>query len=345
MVRDFFRWWFGQLADLLPRQLRPSDPTAADATVITPLIAENGSVAEIAIGLRRGGKETLLGRFALGAATALPELPRASGAPAVLRLGEAEVLGKTLTLPLAAERELDHALAFEMDRETPFKTDELYWTHRIAAADRQTGRLSVRLLLIPKARLAALLAFLTQADLSPVRAEIADGPDAGSWLPLGDGHPVQPGASRLIRPMALCCALLALAAVLIPFVQQSITMTAVDRQLAAGHNAAAEAAGLRREIQRLAGSADLVQKERDKVGQPLAILAAVTSVMPDNSYLTELELRQRKLTLSGRSAAAARLIGAFAANGEFRNPAFAAPVTRIEALHQEIFTIIAEVAP
>jgi general secretion pathway protein L len=71
----------------------------------------------------------------------------------------------------------------------------------------------------------------------------------------------------------------------------------------------------------------------------------VTRVLPDDSYLTELELLQRKLTLSGRSVAAARLIGAFAANGEFRNPSFAAPVTRIEALRQEIFTIVAEVGP
>ncbi len=345
MVRDFFRWWFGQLADLLPQRLRRSDPTVADATVITPVAAEDGSFAAIAVGLRRNGKETLLGHFALGAA-GLAELPRASGKPAVLRLGEAEVLGKTLMLPLAAEREIDQALAFEMDRETPFTAEELYWNHRILAADRQTGRISVRLLVIPKAKLDPLIAILGQTGLPPVRAEIADGPDAGSWLPLdGDGRPVHPGASRLIRPAAACCAVLALAAVAVPFVRQSTTMAGLDRELVSGRAAAAEAESLRREIRQLSGSADLVEKERNTVGQPLAVLAAVTGVMPDDSYLTEMELRQRKLTLSGRSAAAARLIGAFAGDAEFRNPAFAAPVTRIEALHQEIFTIIAEVAP
>lgn len=346
MVRDFLGWWFGQLAELLPRALRRADPTTADATVITPLIAPDGSVGEVAVGLRRGGKETLLGHFAAGASSALPELPRSSGKPAVLRLGEAEVLGKTLSLPLAAERELDQALAFEMDRETPFQAGELYWNHRVTAADRESGRVSVRLLLIPKIRLAPLLALLRQAGVPPVRAEIADGPDAGSWLPLdGDGRPTRSGASRLVKPAAICCAALALAAIVIPFARQSIAMATLDRELATGHSAAAEAAGLRGEIRRLSGSADLVQQERDKVGQPLAVLAAATRVMPDDSYATEMELRQRKLTLSGRSAAAARLIGAFAADREFRNPAFAAPVTRIEALHQEIFTINAEVAP
>lgn len=313
--------------------------------VITPMRPMGREIDAVAVGLRKNGKETPLGHFALGA-TGLAELPRSAGKPAVLRLGEAEVLGKTVILPLAAEREVDQALAFEMDRETPFKVEDLYWNHRIEAADRQNGRLSVRLLLVPKASLAPLLAALRQIGIAPARAEIADGPDAGFWLPLdGDGRPAHPGASRLIKPAAVCCAALALAAILVPFARQSMTMAALDRELAAGRSAAAEAAGLRREVRRLSGSADLVQKERDKVGQPLAVLAAATRVMPDDSFATEMELRQRKLTLSGRSAAAARLIGAFAASGEFRNPAFAAPVTRIEALHQDIFTIITEVAP
>jgi general secretion pathway protein L len=149
----------------------------------------------------------------------------------------------------------------------------------------------------------------------------------------------------LIRPLAACCAVLALAAIVTPFVRQSTAMSALDRSLAAGRAAAAEADGLRQEIGQLSRSADLVEKERGKVGQPLAVLAAATRVLPDDTYLTELELQQRRLTLSGRSAAAARLIGAVAADSEFRNPAFAAPVTRIEILRQEIFTIITEVAP
>ena len=74
----------------------------------------------------------------------------------------------------------------------------------------------------------------------------------------------------------------------------------------------------------------------------IAVLAAATDVMPDDTYLTEIELRGRKVTLTGHSAAASRLIGALAAAGGFRNPGFAAPITRIEALHSELFTIVAE---
>jgi general secretion pathway protein L len=345
MFRDFLSWWLRQLAELLPQRLRRSAPSAADATVITPLGAAGSEVGAVEVALRRGGKESLLGQFALSA-SGLAEIPRSPAKPAVLRLGEADVLGKTVTLPLAAERELDQALLFEMDRETPFRPDELYWNHRIEAADRQNARLLTRLVLVPKANLAPLLELLGHSGVTPVRAEIADGPDRGFWLPLdGYGHAGAHGASPLVKPLAVLLVVLMVAAIAIPFVRQSTAMSRLDQSLAAGRAAAAEADALHRETARLVGSADLVEKEREKVGQPLVVIAAATRVLPDDTYLTEMQLQQRKLTISGRSASAARLIGAMSADSEFHNPAFAAPVTRIEALRQEIFTIVTEAAP
>ena len=191
MVREFFSWWFGQLAELLPQGLRRSALTAVDAMVIKPIGPLGRGIEAVSVGLRRNGRETPLGRFGLGA-TNLAELPRATGRATVLRLGEQDVLGKTVTLPLAAERELDQVLGFEMDRETPFKAEEIYWNHRIEGTDRQNGRLSVRLVLVPKVNLAPLLTALGQSGIRPRRAEIADGPDAGTYLPLeGDAAAVR----------------------------------------------------------------------------------------------------------------------------------------------------------
>jgi general secretion pathway protein L len=237
-------------------------------------------------------------------------------------------------------------LSFEMDRETPFKSEELYWNHRITAVDRQNGRLSVRLLLLPKANLDPLLADLAAVGIRPRRVEIADGPDRGFYVPLnGDGNREHHPSNRLLWPAAACCAALAIAAVVTPFARQEIALASLEREIKVSRAAAAEAESLRQEIDRLSGSAGFIESERDKAGRPLAVVAAATRILPDDTYLTEMELRQRKLTLSGRSAGAARLIGALAADGEFRNPGFSAPVTRLEALHAELFTINAEVGP
>jgi general secretion pathway protein L len=345
MVREFFTWWFGQLAELLPRELRKSVLDAGDALVITPIGSLSQGIEAVTADLRKNGKESILGHFAVGA-VGLAELPRAAGRATVLRLSEADVLAKNLSLPLAAERELDQVLAFEMDRETPFKPEELYWNYRITASDRQAGRLSVRLLVVPKASLDLLLTDLAAVGIQPRRVEIADGPDRGFYVPLnGDGSHSHPASNRLLWPAAVSCAVLAIAAVVTPFVRQEITIASLEREINVSRAAAAEAESLRQEIDRLSGSAGFIESERDKAGRPLIVLAAATRILPDDTYLTEMELRQRKLTLSGRSAGAARLIGALAADGEFRNPGFSAPVTRLEALRAELFTINAEVGP
>ena len=164
MLREFFAWWCAQLADLLPQELRRSALGTGDALVVTPIGPLGQGVEAVAVDQRHNGKESPLGHFALGA-IGMADLPRMASTTTVLRLGEADVLGKTVGLPLAAERELDQALAFEMDRETPFTAEELYWNHRVIEADRQNGRLSVRLWLVPKANLDPLLTDLAAVGI------------------------------------------------------------------------------------------------------------------------------------------------------------------------------------
>ena len=82
------------LANYLPQGLRRSALTAADAMVISPIGQLGRGIDAVAVGVRRNGKETPLGRFGLNA-TNLAELPRATGRATVLRLGEEDVLGKS----------------------------------------------------------------------------------------------------------------------------------------------------------------------------------------------------------------------------------------------------------
>jgi len=346
MFRDFLAWWIGQLSDLLPARWGRLGSMRDDALVIEPVGPPSGEVDSIGVNLRRNGRETLLGRFNL-ASDSVAELPRPPGRHWVLRLRQADVLAKTVTLPIAVENHVHQALAFQMDQETPFAPDEIYWSHFIAQRDRQSGRLSVRLLLVPRQSLAALLGALERVGIVPNRAEIGDGPDRDRTLPLdGDGGLLD-GAHRraLLWPAAACCLLLALGTIAAPFVRQALSLGSLDREISDGRGTAVEAEKLRRELDRLSGTINLVESERDKAGRPLAILATLTRILPDDTYLTEVTLQQRKVTLSGRSAAAARLIGALSADEGLRNVTFAAPVTRLEPMHVELFTITAEIAP
>jgi general secretion pathway protein L len=344
-MHDVLRWWVSRLAELVPESLRRLGGSVDDALIITPIASTAGDIGSVAVSRRRGNRESQLGRFALDP-NAMAAVPRDRSEPVALRLGPRDVLTKTVSLPLAAERDLGQVLGFEMDRETPFTADELFWNYRVEARDRYRGVLSARLVLIPRVRLASLLAALHAAGLFPRRAEIALAGADRCEVPLDDGVTRHSPSSRwLVKTMVGACALLAVAAVALPFVQQQLALDALDTEIATHQAAVAETTELNRELARLSGSLDAVAKQRAEAGRPLTVLAAATRVLPDDTYLTELTLRQRQITLTGRSPAAARLIGTLAADRGFRNPAFAAPVTRIEALRTEVFTITAEVLP
>jgi general secretion pathway protein L len=346
MFRDFFVWWIGQLSDLLPARWGRRGSMRDDALVIEPVGPMSGEVDSIGINHRRHGREIPLGHFGL-AAGSLAELPRLPGNRIVLRLRQADVLAKTVTLPIAAESHIHQALAFQMDQETPFASDEIYWSHFISGRDRQSGRLSVRLLLVPRQTLAALLGALDDLGIAPNRAEVGDGPDQDRILSLDDDGGLLDSAQRrtVLWPAAACCLVLALGTIATPFVRLAISLAALDRAIAASRPTSAEAEQLRGDLARLSETNDLVESERDEAGRPLMTLATLTRILPDDTYLTEVTLQHHKVTLSGRSAAAARLIGALSAGEGLRNVAFAAPVTRLEAVRSELFTITAEVAP
>jgi general secretion pathway protein L len=344
MIGAFLTWWLDQLAQLVPRWLHRPVLTRLDAIVITPNVPLD-RIGNLAISSRRNGKETPLGDFP-ARLDELRQAPPAHGRPVVLNIARTELLEKTLSLPLAARGGLDQVLAFEMDRETPFAADELYWNYSIERVDQPQGRIFVHLILIPKDRLMPLLTMLGQAGLRPKWIEIAPAPADSAFLPLEDHRGPPQHRSRLVLAGAVaCCVTVALGAALTPIVRQQIELASLDSEIRAGQAIAAETNALRREADRLWRSAAFVRSAKEKSPRPLEALATVTQLLPDDTYLTDIELRQHKLTLSGRSGGAARLIGAFAADSRFRNPSFAAPVTHVEAFRADVFTIIAEMGP
>lgn len=295
---------------------------------------------------RRKGRDAALGRFALDPAgiAALRAAVAGQGAGAVLRLPPELLLEQQVALPIAAERDPERVLSYEMDRITPFKADELFWTWTVERRDRAQGRLHLRLSLVPKARLTPALDALRDAGLRPAALE-AGVPGGLVRRVALDRPPPARWRRRSLAVASGACALLAVAAVAVPFGTQSVRSAEVERRIAALRPQADEAEGLRRRILSSAAGTDVFAEQRARVGDALATLAALTDVLPDDTFLTELTMRTRMVTMTGQSAGAARLIAALAAERSIRNPAFAAPVTRNEGTRGEGFSIRAEVAP
>ena len=330
MLSEILAWLRQQMADILPRSLR-AGVDYRDALVVRM----TGS--QLVASLRRKGVETLLGPLVPG----LPNRLRNRGA-VVVALPPAALLQQSATMPLAAERDLQAVLGHEMDRLTPFAAADLYWSWRVESRDRTAGRLVLRLLLVPKLTVAASLEALQEFGLRPMAIEVPDGRTI-AHLPLQhDGASSRNQRSAVAAGWA--CAALAVALLAVPLVRQERAIGATEARIEALRPQVAQVDALRRRVADNDSGANLFAAELARIGSPLRAIAALTAAMPDDTYLTSFTMRERKLSVSGRSAAAAQLIGTLSANPDLRDPAFDAPVTRVGD-RSDLFSIRATLAP
>jgi general secretion pathway protein L len=341
LLGEFFDWWGRQLLDLVPPDWRGGGQ-GADA-----LVADAGQPGVLTLLRRRRGVDQRLGQVRLDdpSATALRAAlnARPRGETVLLRLPPEAVLERSVVLPLAAERDPERVLGYEMERLTPFSADEVYWGYAIELRDRARTRLVLRLTVVPRAAIAGLIDMLTRHGGRPdlLEAVTADGPRSIRLTHEGgDG----PRAWLSERPLAIAAGVLALLVIVSPFLRQSLQLSDLQDRLEAMRPRLAQAEQLRRRITGAGAGGDAVAAETRRLGDTLEALAAVTEILPDDSYLTEFTMRERKMTLSGLSASAPKLINALSTDPRIRNPSFTAPVTRSESNHNDVFSIRAELA-
>jgi general secretion pathway protein L len=321
---------------LLPPHLLP-DVGRGDALLV------DAQLTQVTLTLRRRGHETPLGHFP-PTGNSRPAALRRRPRSVILRLRPGALLERPVVLPLAAERNLERVLGYEIDRLTPFAAANVVWQAAVTRRDRAQDRVTVRLSLVPRAALLPAIDMLARIGITPTCLEAAARDGSVRRIVLTAPSTRRAGM-RLHAIIGGAVAALAIAVLVTPFVTQSLARGATERAISALAPRIARVDALRKHLADGAAGVDALAAEQARTGNVLLVLAAVTQLLPDDTVLTEFSLRQGKLGISGQSPAAAQLIPALAADPTFRNPTFAAPVTRTADGHTDQFVIHAELAP
>ena len=304
---------------------------------------EGSDSSMVTLSLQNGGGTAPLGQYGMGGTDlrdAVAHLPKALRRSMVLQVPADLLLERAAILPLAAEQDLKRVVGYELDRLTPFRADEVLWTCTVDGRDTARNQLHVRITIALLLRVQPVLTALQQAGLYPARIEAraATGPRRG--IPLGKGPSDQTWLDRRIDGCALAgCGLLAVIAVAMPFAIQSVAGARIDAQIEAARPQSIAAERLLKMIASGAATSDAITAARDQAGTVLQAIALLTDVLPDDTFLTLLSARQRKLAISGRSTAAARLIGLLTAHPLIHHPSFTTSVVRDETSGGELFSI------
>ena len=333
-------WWLGELRELLPLRWRATGPKR-------PSLLLQLDRPFVRVHERRGRRLEPLGTLLLpdleaGAAPATGEpvveprlrqaFDRHRGA-AVLVLGEADALTYLDVLPGSAENDLGKIMAHKLDVLTPWSAEQGYAAQKVMAR-RRDGSLEVLLAAAARPSLDRTLRQLKSLGVTPIGVDVAldrePGRTAGVDL-LRSGAPSRPHRGRLLLLLGLLAALMLGVAGWsgwqiyqrqLQLADQARLVGDLERQLA-------DLPDLRTRIDAMRVEANFLAEDRRSRPSPLLVLEALSNLLPDSVWLSELTLDGRELGISGMADDAATLIPMVEAAPEFSQVRFHAPSTRM----------------
>jgi general secretion pathway protein L len=350
LVRAFFDWWIAELANFVPGSVRHR----------LHRLGQRGSLVlalgptEVALTHEQGSRVRRLALVDPASGGARQELAAALGRgafswrkpPVCLRLPAGGALRNIIAVPLAAEPNLREVIAYELDRHTPFKAQDVHFALRVVGRDTAVQRLRVELTTMSRAAVDAAIAAARNFGFKPDRVEIggSDPTKPSSPLVLEDEKPVTHHFGRGLN-IALAAAVLILAAIAVylPYQTDELRAARIETKLAEVKTKTAELKRIIGEIAALREDGTFLINRKRRAPNVSEILAAITTVMPDETWLVEFQLSAAELQLAGFSASASNLIGFLEHTPIFRNTAFRSPVTQDPASQRERFHIAARV--
>lgn len=331
----FFAWWLGELAALVPPRARRLFRRGGRVLVVEP------SRGEVVLRLFRGEQYREIGRVALegedqaAPAAAIGDLARRVNlgkTEIALRLPAEQALRRTLDLPAAAEADLRSALFFQIDQQTPFAPQEVYFDYRVVERDREAKRLTVEMTVVPRRVVNDALGMAARWGLSPAIVDVAgDDANAPPFLNLlseAEDASKARGLSPLNAALAVVAAVLVAAAVYIPLEEKRTAAETLLARVAEAKSESDETIRLGQEVERLRKEGRFLTEEKRKSPSVLRMLDELTRIMPDHTWLFELKVSGGEVSIAGYSSAASQLIGLVDDSPMFQTPRFRASVTQ-----------------
>ena len=323
----FFTWWGRELVSLLPARWRALLAERADALLL------EAQGADLMVWRQSGERTRELGSISLAEPSevqkaALLRLRNQLDDPDLRRIyciPAERTLRRLINLPAAAENNLRQVLAFEMDRQTPFKADQVYFDYRILS---RTGdrNLHIELTVLPRAALDNELAKIAGVDAA------LDGVDCWRQGPGSQrtGLNLLPPERRVKRKNLRLRMNLALGAaavvLLITVMVQSLAnrqsaLEAMTAEVEKAQNDAKQVSSARKTLQDTIDAANFLSRKKRETPLMVDLLNDLTVRLLDDTYLERLNVDDKyKVELQGLSDDASKLIGLLGKSELLTNP-------------------------
>jgi general secretion pathway protein L len=271
-----------------------------------------------------------------------------------VRLGRGEALVRRVAMPMATEENLRQVLAFEMDRLTPFRAEDVYFDYRVVSRDAAAGRLSVAVAVARREVVDALLERLRALGANVQGLSVQEDP-AGAAQPL-DLLPSEQRGERetsrdrvVQRSLVGAVIVLLLFALAIPLWRKRETVVMVQPLVEKARTQAEATSRLSDQLERQVNDYNFLLAKKYGSWPVLAYVEEISRLLPDNTWVQQLEVRTtgktREVQISGETTSSSKLIEIFEQSKLLQNATPRGTVTRGSTPNSERFLIAAETRP
>jgi general secretion pathway protein L len=346
----FFAWWGGELAALLPARWRELLAERAEALLLEmrddqlAIWRQTGnacSEAEV-VALDAGDAERKAAIERVRTRVDDPNLRT------FYCIAPGRALRRELNLPAAAETNLRQVLAFEMDRQTPFKADQVYFDYRLGEREAAAKNLHITLIVVPRAPLDADLAKLSAGALQLDGVDCwRDGPGSGrmglNLLPV-ERRPrrINPRL-RLNLGLAAGAVVLLVTVMLLSLANREAALAAMSAQVEKAQNAAKQVSALKKTLNDSISAANFLNRRKHETPVMVALLSDLSQRLPDDTYLERLAVDEKyKIDVQGLSDNTTKLTEGLAQSDVVENPSFQGTIQQDPRTHKDRFNMSLE---
>jgi len=261
----------------------------------------------------------------------------------IVRLPRSDVLLKQLTFPAGAEENLRQVLGYEMDRITPFPSTAVYYDFRVRERIARQDKIRVELAVVLRKVADPWLEDLSQAGVVPNVVDAEELWTGVNLLPPERRRQRKSGVS-LVGSVLWFLVLAALGVALaVPLWQKRQIALELSQQVARIRPVAEQVAKLREDLAQAERSSRFLWDRRRNAVFAIDVLAEVTRLVPDNTWVQQIEFRNGEVQLRGESGDAAALIQRFENSRLFSSIGFRSPVVQQQSTGKERFHLAARV--
>jgi general secretion pathway protein L len=258
-----------------------------------------------------------------------------------LLLSESVVLRTEVTMPLAAEANLRQALAYEMDRHTPFQAEEVFYNWRILGRDREAGLLHFELYATPREPVMAQIEHLKRLNLAPAGVDVAthDGPLGINLLPEALRHHIVNQQDRLNWIIAAVTAFLMVLVMVQSLWLREHQLESIGEAIEDVRAEAQTVQQIRKQIEDASEAAGFMQTHKIQNGYKIEMLAELTRILPGDTFLDRLSMQAVTIQMQGKSSNAQSLIELINSSPVYENASFRGPTRLDSRSGKEIFDL------